>query len=168
MATKIDLAYIAGLIDGEAYIGIKKTQAYKCQGRQTCGYHARIQIRMVNEAAIRFISETLGGWYFAEKLAKENRRRLYCFQASDQKAENILVALLPYLKVKLESAATVIAYRELQASGGKHRTRITGYRDFPNTHGTIRRVANKSFSIEYIARCEEFYARCKALNRVGA
>jgi hypothetical protein len=36
------LAYIAGLIDGEGYIGVKKSGAYKCQGRKTPGYHARI------------------------------------------------------------------------------------------------------------------------------
>src|SRR3990167_7174115 len=100
---KIDIAYISGLIDGEGYIGIKKTKAYKCQGRTTPGYHARIQIRMVNESAIKFISIKLGGWYYKEKPHSGNGRLLYCFQASDRKAENIIRTILPYLKVKIES-----------------------------------------------------------------
>jgi hypothetical protein len=34
-----DIAYIAGLIDGEGYIGIKKDKGYQCQERKTPGYH---------------------------------------------------------------------------------------------------------------------------------
>ena len=164
---KTDIAYIAGLIDGEGYIGIKKTKGYKCQERQTPGYHARLQIRMVDEPAIKFISETLGGWYYKEKSHCDNGRPLYWYQASDKKAEDIMKIIFPYLKVKKESAKTLLDFRKLQSDGKKHRTKITGYRDFPNQHGTVRRIANKSFSDEYVALCDTFYNQCKFLNRVG-
>lgn len=167
MTTQLELAYLAGLVDGEAYIGIKKTPAYKCQGRRTPGYHARIQVRMVDEAAIRFLAETLGGWYYKEKPSAKRGRPLYCYQASNRRAEHILRVLLPYLRVKKDSAKTVLALRELQAQGRKHRTKITGYRNFPNKYGTKRLVACKCFSDEYVARCEALYQQCKALNRVG-
>ena len=29
------LAYLAGIVDGEGYIGIKKSKAYRCQERKT-------------------------------------------------------------------------------------------------------------------------------------
>lgn len=164
---KVDIAYIAGLVDGEGYIGIKKAKAYKCQGRKTNGYHARIQIRMVDESAIKFIAENLGGWYYKEKPSCNNGKPLFCYQSSDKSAEGILKILLPYLKVKKDSAKTVIEFRKLQSNGKKYRTKITGYRDFPNSHGTIRKIANKSFSDEYVQKCEAFYLRCKELNRVG-
>lgn len=162
-----DIAYLAGLVDGEAYIGIKKTTAYARQGRKTAGYHARIQVRMVDEAAIRFMSETLGGWYYKEKPRVARGRPLYCYQVSDLAAKNVLSTLLPFLRVKREAALCVLSLRELQSDSNKHRTKITGYRDFPNAVGTVRRVANKSFSDEYIARCESLYLQCKQLNRVG-
>lgn len=167
MTSDIDLSYIAGLMDGEAYIGIKKTPAYRCQSRTTPGYHARIQIRMVDEAAIRFVAETLGGWYYKEKASCQGGRPLYCYQASQAKAETILRALLPFLRVKRESAETALQLRELQRDGKRHRTKITGYRDFPNQYGTIRKVANKSFSDEYVQMCEDLWLRCKALNHAG-
>jgi hypothetical protein len=163
-----DLAYIAGIIDGEGYVGIKKMKAYACQGRQNPGYHARIQVRMVDEPAIKFLADSLGGWYYKEKPHCNNGRPLYCYQASDAKAESILKALLPFLRVKARSAKAVIALRRLQSQGAKHRTKITGYRDFPNSHGTVRRVANKSFSDEYVASLEALWLQCKALNKVGA
>lgn len=162
-----DLAYLAGLIDGEGYVGIKKALAYRCQGRQTPGYHARIQVRMVDEQAIRHLAETLGGWYYKEKASAAHGRPLYCYQASNKKAEHILRALLPYLRVKTEAAQAVLLLRELQACSSAHRTKIVGYRDFPNSHGTIRRVANKCLSDEYVAQCEALWLRCKELNRVG-
>ena len=99
---KTDLAYCAGIIDGEGCIRIKKTKAYRCQGRATHGYYAMVQIRMVDEAAIKFISETLGGWYYPEKPHNAQGKPLFCFAASDQKAENVVRRVMPFLRVRGE------------------------------------------------------------------
>jgi hypothetical protein len=160
-----DIAYIAGLVDGEGYIGIRKTTV-----RKDCfnhSYHARIQIRMVDEPAIKFITDTLGGNYYREKPHCNNGKPLFCYQSSDKKAEHILQTILPYLKVKKRSAETVLQLRKLQRESVKHKTKITGYREFPNSHGTIRMVPNLAHSEEYIAMCDAFYVHCKQLNRVG-
>lgn len=162
-----DIAYIAGLFDGEAYIGIKRSKAYKCTGRKNPGYHARIQIRMVDEDAIKFIAENLGGWYFKETPHTKNGRPLFCYQASDQRAENILKTVLPYLRVKKRVAETVLQLRELQKQSAQYRTKITGYRNFPNQYGTVRKVPNLSYTDEYIEMCNALYERCKELNKVG-
>ena len=167
MIKDTDIAYCAGLIDGEGYIGIKKTPAYTCQERQTPGYIARLQMRMVDEGAIRFMAETFGGWYYKEKTHLAKGRPLYCYQATHRDAERILRIVLPYLRVKQEAAKTVLSLRDLQSDSAKHRTKIVGYRDFPNSHGTVRRVANKAFSDEYVAECEMLFLRCKELNHVG-
>ena len=152
---QLDLAYIAGLMDGESYIGIKKSKAYDCTKRRTPGYHARIQIRMVDEPAIKFIAETLGGWYYKEKPHSHKGRLLYCYQASEKRAQEIIKVLLPFLKVKQRPAQIVLELRELQSNGKKHRTKVTEYRN------------HKCFSDEYVAQCEALYLRCKELNRVG-
>jgi hypothetical protein len=166
--SKTDLAYIAGIVDGEAYVGIKKTTAYKCQDRVTPGYHARLQIRMVDEEAIKFISEKLGGWYYPEKIAAPNRRRLYCYQATDARAEKILRALLPFLRIKKAVAQQVLNLRTLQADGKSHKTKIIGQRRLPHWNGkTVAIVNTKSFSDEYVARCDLFYMQAKRLNATG-
>lgn len=161
----VKIAYCAGLIDGEGCIRIKRTKAYKCQDRKTPGYHAVIQVRMVEEGAIKFLSETLGGWYFKERPSE--RRPLYCWQVSDAGAEKIIRTVEPLLIVKRQQARLVIGLRELQSTGKQHRTKIVGYRNFPNKYGTARQVPNLSFSDEYVAQCESLYQQCKALNRVG-
>jgi hypothetical protein len=164
---KTDIAYLAGLVDGEAYIGIKKTKAYACQGRATPGYHARIQVRMVDEAAIKFLSESLGGKYYKERPNAAKGRPLYCFQASDAKAEHILKTLLPYLRVKRSSAIAVLEYRKIQCKSRSHMTKKVGEKNFQNRVGTIRMVPIYRLSDEYVGKCESLYLRCKDLNRVG-
>lgn len=163
-----DIAYLAGIVDGEGYIGIKKCKAYRCQGRVTAGYHARIQVRMVDEPAIAFLATTLGGWYYRERRIDKNRRPLFCFQASDKKAEGIIASLLPYLRVKKVQAETVLEFLKLKANGRRYRTKVTGQREMPHWTGKMRvKVNNYSYSDEYVALCESFWIRCKQLNRVG-
>ena len=160
--TKIDLAYIAGIVDGEGYVGIKKAAL-----RKDChhpGYHARIQIRMVDEPAIHFIASILGGNYYSEKPHAEKGKPLFCYQASDLRASEILQTLLPFLQVKRNQALNVLEFRKLQSQGRQHRTKILGYRNFPNNHGTPRQVPNLAFSDEYVQKCEAFYLRAKELN----
>jgi hypothetical protein len=161
-----DLAYIAGIIDGEGYVGIKRSTVRKdCVNRS---YHARIQIRMVDEPAIRFVSKTLGGTYYREREHSTKGRPLYCFSASDAVAESILRAVLPFLRVKRRMADTVLQLREMQANAKKHRTKIVGTRSFPNRFGTVRQVNTLAYSDDYIAQCDHLWAAIKELNRVGA
>ena len=162
-----DVAYCAGLLDGEGYIGVKRTKAYACQGRTTPGYHARIGIKMVDEGAIRFFAETLGGWYWQEKPSLKNGRPYFVYQATDAKAAGILRALLPYLRVKRESAETVLRLRDLQSDSRKHRTKVVGEKNFPNKYGTVRMVKVTALSDEYVAMCDALYLRCRELNKVG-
>lgn len=162
VVTRVETAYAAGLVDGEAYLGIKKDkQRPDCQNPS---YHAKIQIRMVDEGAIRFVQRLFGGNYYKEKPNADNGRPLYCYQASDAKAQKIIGKVLPYLIVKRVQAHTILDFRNLQADGAKYRTKITGYR---TAFGRKDRVANYSYSQEYIEMCEGFYLKCKRMNKVG-
>jgi len=158
------LAYLAGLIDGEGYVGIKRSRAYSCQGRKTKSYHARIQVRMVDREGVVLLAETFGGHLFTEKPHCNNGRPLHCWSTSDRQAELALTALLPYLRVKRRQAKKVLVLRRLQGRSRRHRTKITGYRDFPNQYGTVRRVANKAFSDEYVAWCDRLWMDCRLMN----
>jgi len=96
MNTKEKIAYIAGIIDGEGYVGIKKTNnRTDCRNPQ---YHEKIQVRMIEESAILFLKETLGGNYYKEtEHSKYSKRPLYCYQATDKRAAEIIKKVHPYL-----------------------------------------------------------------------
>jgi hypothetical protein len=161
---KVDLAYSAGLLDGEAYIGIKKSKPYKSQGRTTPGYHARIQVRMVDEPGVALLAELFGGHLYAEQPHCNNGRPLYCWALSDAKAEAAIRLVLPFLRVKAAQARIVLDLRGLQREGRKHRTKVTGHRNFPNKAGAVRVVENRCFSDEYVERCESYWMECRKLN----
>jgi hypothetical protein len=162
---KTDIAYIAGILDGEGYIGVKRMTVRKDAANRS--YHARIQVRMVDEPAIAFLAETLGGAYYQEKPSATRGRPLYCYSASDASAAAILRTVLPYLRVKRGAADIVLELRAMQANAAKHRTKVVGYRNFPNKYGTARQVPNLAYSDEYIAGCERLWLAAKAFNRVG-
>ena len=148
--SKTTLAYLAGLIDGEGYIGVKRTMR---RDAKSPIYHERIQLRMVHEGAIRLLAETLGGSYYQEKPHANNGRPLYCWQASDALAARILKTVLPYLIVKRESAENVL---RLRASKNDPRARARG--------GPVQR---RLMAPEVLADREAIYLRGKELNRVG-
>ncbi len=146
---KITLAYLAGLVDGEGYVGIKKSHR---KDSVSPLYHERIQVRMVHEPSIRLLTRTLGGNYYGEKPNAHKGRPLFCWQASDAMACRILRALLPYLVIKRASALTVLGLRK---SKENPEARIRGG---PNARVMRPRVLRTR---------ERLYLRCKALNRVG-
>lgn len=158
--TETELAYLAGIVDGEGYIGIKTTPARG--DRVTTGFHARIQVRMTDEPAIALLSQ-LGGSYYRENPHAERGKPLYCWQVSDRLAEQALTALLPYLRVKKQQAETVLELRRLQATGREHRTRLVGTRHLDNGRG-VKEVRTFAFSDEYVARCEALRDQVRLLN----
>lgn len=143
-------AYLAGLIDGEGYIGIKRTTR---RDATSPIYHERIQVRMVHEGAIALLASTLGGNYYRERSHANNGRPLYCWQASDAKAAGIARELLPYLIVKRAAAENLL---RLRASKDDPRARLRGGR-------TQRRLMDP----DVLAEREAIYVRAKELNRVG-
>lgn len=162
---KLTLAYLAGLVDGEGYIGIKKSQPYnKLTGRINPGYHERIQIRMVDEPAIKKFAETFGGWYYKEKPHAKKGRLLYCYQASDKLASNILKYLLPYLVVKLGSAITVLKLRDSKNNPVKVKTEVVSN----SRWGTPMTGQRTTLSPDTINLRESLYQKCKSLNHGGS
>lgn len=141
------LAYLAGIVDGEGYIGIKRSAAVK--GSVSPRFYERIQVRMINEDAIRLLRDTLGGNYYRETMAQRGMRQLYCWQASDAQAATILRALLPYLRVK---KANAIAVLELRTSKTDPLARKRGS------------PAKRPMDASIIEHRQRLYEHCKALN----
>jgi len=155
----IDLSYIAGLIDGEGYIGIKKS-TYKSRvikDMVNAEYHERIQIRMVDEEAIKFIKENLGGNYYREKPHSNSPKPLFCYQASDLLAAKILKLLYPFLRIKKKNAEVILKLRESK----NNRLAYGGNR------GGRRKGKGFGMPKEIVEERESLYLLAKSLNTKG-
>lgn len=112
-----DLAYIAGLIDGEGYIGlvkyIEKRRTKNIKNRITYYYHPVVKLAMCDRDGIDLIDSLFLGniWFHQRNEKYKNWKNQWEWQAKGQKrVKEILQAILPYLKVKRKQAELVIDF----------------------------------------------------------
>lgn len=108
---KIDLAYTAGIIDGEGCINISRRQ----------GKHqsTRLQVSVVNtnEWLCQWLKMQFGGIVRSRRAYKPNHKPSYSWQLGHKKASEFLRLILPYLNIKKPNAEIAIAYQERQHMG---------------------------------------------------
>lgn len=144
------LAYLAGVIDSDGTIGVKKN---------TCEpptYSERIHIRQVQREAIDLLSTTFGGNIGTEDPHAKRGKSLFRWGLTDRKACQCLWKLLPYLRIKKSQAMNCLDLRELKRTSKIVRTA------YGRGHmGSSRR------SQELSDQMEACYQKAKELNKVG-
>lgn len=163
MTPDVVLAYLAGIVDGEGYIGVKRVAP--ARDRVTPSFHARIAVKMADREAVDLLLATFGGTLRDEPATAPGGRPMVGWQVFDVGAERVLRALLPYLRVKRASALVALELRDLQATSRQHRTKVIGSRRFPNQHGTVRVIPTLCLSDEYVLQCTSLHERAKAANQ---
>lgn len=113
MPTDVELAYIAGIVDGEGYIGVYKT-VYP-SGRVL--HLLTVGIKMCDPEAIGLIVDSFGGC----NSGYENEKAfVYRVVFTSKKAYEFLKAIRPFLRVKAEQADWAIEFYEECRVGKGH------------------------------------------------
>lgn len=103
----LELAYVAGLIDGEGHIGLRVGKS----AHQTAVYReVLLAVGMTDEGIIRELHDQFGGYLHVEERA-DGHRTMYRWQLTSDRAVEVLRSIQPWLRVKSEQAAIVIAYQ---------------------------------------------------------
>jgi len=97
-----DLAYLAGIIDGEGTIGI-----YYHKGRNS--YRVKIYVVNTYKPLIDWLGSVFGGFVY-QRTHKTWKTKYEWHLGED--AMDLLKSLIPYLKIKKEQALTAIEFRE--------------------------------------------------------
>ena len=120
--TTEDLAYMAGVIDSDGYIGIVK-QSETRRKHTTEYFRTVITVSQVQLEAIELLRERLGGSFgITQRQKGSNWKSLYRWGVYNKKdTKRILEMLLPYLKIKRKQAEMVIAYCELREDALKEK-----------------------------------------------
>ena len=106
-----DIAYTAGIIDGEGYIGIVKTH----RKSKITRYELRVAVTMCNSLIPAWLHANFGGSYYIFQPPSLKHKRLYAWRLATFDAGEFLKVVLPYLKMKQEAARIGIefqSYRE--------------------------------------------------------
>ena len=103
---QIDLAYAAGLIDGEGCFGLARER----NGNGSLVYRPYVTVGMTTEEPIRWLHELfgVGGVTFFPKAPPA--RPMYRWRTQGKGARTVAEALLPYLRVKADVARLILAF----------------------------------------------------------
>jgi len=112
-----DLAYTAGLLDGEGCINIAKIKPYKNKRMISPNHTLRVTISNTNSLMGEWLQDNFGGNIQVHHPQNRNWKDRYNWVLSEEKAKNLLVALLPYLKIKIEQAKIGIEFYNTRLDG---------------------------------------------------
>jgi hypothetical protein len=97
----LNIAYCAGLVDGEGWIGIGKS------GR---GFSTMLTVEMTDLAPVARFSRIFDGHVVIQQRKTKRGKLVYRCRIERKKAQEACRKMLPYLKVKREQAKLLIMY----------------------------------------------------------
>ena len=110
-----ELAYAAGIIDGEGCIHISKTQHVRDK-RLTMNLH--VPVSMPDKCVIAWLGEMFGGDVSMASRDKLGHSNAWIWRATDRAAERVLLQVLPYLRAKKTQAEVGLQFRKLIGAPG--------------------------------------------------
>ena len=153
-----DLAYCAGVIDSDGYIGVKRStysmRITKDSGQPT--YSERVCVKQVEDEAVQLLRSLFGGTLTLAKPSAKKGRPLHSWQVTDKRAAACLLALLPFLRIKRQQAENCLSLRRVKEASKTARV------GFGRGHaGAARRTD------EHSQQMETAYIAGKTMNAVG-
>lgn len=129
-STPTDLAYAAGVIDSDGYIGVHRSDyAMRVRGDASQAvYVPRVQVKQVTPQAIDFLHGAFGGHVVVGKPSSAKGRPLIAWGVHSAAAGAVCHAVLPYLRIKREQALNAIDVCRINSEGKRRRW------DIPSVH----------------------------------
>ena len=105
----VNLAYAAGIIDGEGHITIQKYNNPACR----VGFHYGlcITVGMGDPTVPKWLHKTFGGSFGIYPPGKRGKKNRHIWRLTTRKADMFLKLILPYLKEKVEQARIAIKFQ---------------------------------------------------------
>lgn len=128
---KTDLAYMAGVFDGEGCICIAKAKAR--EGRYHPSYHLECSVQMANEYLPTLYRFSFGGSIYLYQHKNPRHQPTWEWHISARKANDFLKAILPYLTIKKGEAELAIKFQSAKRNGGSPKGQRGGSN--PKTEG---------------------------------
>lgn len=114
-----DLAWAAGIIDGEGYIGITRDRCENpASTNKSISYRSDVKVTMCHEATIAKLRSIFAIGCATRTVVPRNPKhsRQFTWQVRSLQAQAVLVAIRPYLVTKADDADTVLEFCNLPHS----------------------------------------------------
>jgi len=117
MWTDIQLAYLAGIIDGEGTIGIERQSPNETCRKKTYYTH-RLCIINTSKNLMHWLKENFPQGSFSLRKKIDGRKDCYAWRLFGKNAEEILIAIKPFLIIKIAQADCVLRFRQTKGKTG--------------------------------------------------
>lgn len=119
MLPDIERAYLAGIVDGEGYIGVevRKFTTERSSGRRHYGLHVRVVISNNDQSLIDWLCSRFHG-SVASWISRTGRQSTQSFEARREDKLRLLEECLPFLIVKKRHAEIAAELIRTRASKG--------------------------------------------------
>lgn len=112
--TKVLYAYMAGIVDGEGCISIRRQLPLVRKAEKSPRFTSRLAIRMCDREAIKLFEAASG--HSATWVKNGLGGYIWSWQVHCKKAANLLHKLIPYLTIKRRQADLLLELEENMAS----------------------------------------------------
>lgn len=113
---KEEIAYIAGVLDGEGYLGIGK---YPRLGNKHLGYRGHMVISNTHIPMLQHIKKLIGGKIvLLSGTSRDGVKRCFTLTLTTNSIKEWLPQIEPYLIVKKEQASTLLEFLKRQSDNG--------------------------------------------------
>ena len=155
-----ELAYWAGLFDGEGTIGIRNNN-------NCTTYISRMALRMSDRWIVEDFAAAFG-MTVSERTYHNalSNRPLHVTEVAGRRAAQILTQLLPYLRVKHRQAELAIALETEKRQPGL-RTQMMGTYSLRSSHGGMMTRKRMRTGQEHLDRWRGYMEEISRLNRPG-
>lgn len=136
--TDIELAYIAGIIDGEGTVSISSNKSALRNGVCPVQYNGRITVVNTSVSLLDWLNTRIGGAQMRTRKTKPEYKDVYVLIVNGCASAMLCKRLLPYLVVKKKQAELVI---ELYANGYKRNAYRVTEEEFLRRHSIWERYS---------------------------
>jgi hypothetical protein len=144
------LAYLAGVIDGEGCIAIRRTK--KTGSMRSTRYAAVITVGNTSRGLIQMLRTAFSAGCVTYRYPTKTKRGAYLWNVQSQTARDVLRAVYPYLVVKREQATVLMEFVD----------------EFDSFKGArAGKKGGQVVSPGELTRRERLYQQMRSLNRVG-
>ena len=112
---KTDLAYFAGILDGEGSITIGVDKTISKTGKTRITYRLRVDVGNTNEWLIQQLKFAFGGCVVLRREQTVKTQTIWAWRVSCLDALRFLQAIYPYVKIKKPQVDLAIKFQEARA-----------------------------------------------------
>src|SRR5882757_3666072 len=149
----VQCAYVAGILDGEGFIGAIKRNPSTANKMVSPKYSIRVSVMMCDEGPIRAVARLIGAEHNVYLRRRPRVKPIWVIDLESHRAYDLLQMTMPFLIGKKEQAQRVCDLYNLLATSAQFLTKPG--RPGPAFHGGHKK--NFSLSDEFIGRCNDLF-----------